>query len=124
MIDLTPILTSLIVLLVASLIVLAVTEIVPRVQNLWRPFREKWPMEAVFLEAQADLAVKAAEQWLTLGEGSEKLDYALNFVENQARKYGYSFDEPAVRTLVEAKVKELHERVAAAASAPQPGKQR
>jgi hypothetical protein len=114
-IDLTLLIQTLLTVLIASLIVLAVTEIVPRVKALWKPFRDKYPFEAVFLEQQAVIAVNAAEQYITDGNGYDKLAYALDYIEGQAKKYGYSFDKAAVQTLIEAKVKELKDKVISSA---------
>lgn len=112
MIELTPFIQAALGVLISALVVLAVTEIVPRVQKLWQPFKNQYPIEADFLERQASLAVTAAEKFID-GPGEAKLIYALDFVEKQANQYGFSFDEDTVRTFIEAKVKELEVQVAA-----------
>jgi len=116
-VDLTPLASDAIVVLMAALTAFVLVKLVPEVKKLWQPFADKWPMEAVFLEAQADLAVKAAEQTLESKDGKTKLKYALDFMETQARKYGFSFDKAVVQTLVEAKVRDLETAIANSANA-------
>lgn len=115
--DITTTLTGLIAILVACLITLTVVEIVPRAQKLWQPFRENWPMEAVFFEWLVAQGVNAADQYLKSADGKAKMQYVLDYVEGQAKKYGFTFDKEAVRTMAEAKVKELKDKVIAAAAA-------
>ena len=113
-IEVTPVLQLLIEVLALFVSTLVLLEIAPRVRAFFEPFREKWPVEANFLEAQAALAVDAAEEYLHgPGRGEEKLKYALAYVEGQAKKYGFSFDEDAINVLIHAKVKELHDKILA-----------
>lgn len=116
-IDFTNLLVDAIVVLIASLTVLVATEIVPRAQKLWKPFKTAYPLEADFLERQAEIGVKAAEQYVD-GPGQEKLGYALDYVESQAQKYGYDFDKGAVRVMIEAKVKDLENQFNTILSTP------
>ena len=59
-----------------------------------------------FLLAQyADIAVKAAEQSVTNGNGAEKMQYASSFLANVARNHGLgSISESMIHTILEAAV--------------------
>lgn len=111
-IDLTPLVSDAIVLLASICSVFVVVKLVPEIKKLWKPFAQQWPMEATFLEAQTELAVKAAEQTMGAGAGGAKLLYALEYVQRQAERYGFAFNKFDVQVLVEAKVREMKERAA------------
>lgn len=110
-INLTPLLTDLVNVLVASLIVLVTVHIWPRVVAIVKPWAEKYPTEYAFTLELVEQGVKAAEKYIN-GEkqGAAKLRYVLGFVEAQARKYGYSFDSKGVETLINAKLVDLESR--------------
>lgn len=59
----------------------------------------------VLLATYADIAVKAAEQSIAAGKGTEKIAYASDFLANAAKTHGISFITPAmISSLLESAV--------------------
>lgn len=114
MIEITPILLNLIEVLAGCLTIFVLLKMVPLVKAFFEPFKDKYPMEASFLEKQAEIAVGGAEQQFKDQGNPEKLTAALIYVEKQANRYGYQFDEFAAKMLIEAKYRELKEKIAGA----------
>ncbi len=90
MIDLTPIFQALIALLAA----LITYKLVP-----W--IRSKTTEQTQYnLETAARIAVYAAEQIFGSGAGKEKMDYAIEFLQNA----GFTLDEEVLRATLESEV--------------------
>lgn len=61
--------------------------------------------DLALLATYADIAVKAAEQSISAGKGTEKIAYASDFLANAAKKHGISSITPAmISSLLEAAV--------------------
>lgn len=94
MIDLTPIIKTVIVILVG----VALRYFVPWIQA--RTTKE----QREDLLAWADIAVRAAQQLYYQKDGAYRLEYALEVLEGK----GFDIDDAAVRDAIEAAVLKLH----------------
>lgn len=93
-VDITPIVSAVIVLLSALISVFLIPYIRSRTEASRLAEIEKW----------VQIAVAAAEQLYTSAQGEEKKNYVLNFLTD----HGYDVDFTEVNNLVEAEVLKLH----------------
>lgn len=93
-VDITPIVSAVIVLLSALISVFLIPFIRSRTEASRLAEIEKW----------VQIAVAAAEQLYTSAQGEEKKNYVLNFLTD----HGYDIDFVEVNNLVEAEVLKLH----------------
>lgn len=93
-VDITPIVSAVIVLLSALISVFLIPYIRSRTEASRLSEIEKW----------VQIAVAAAEQLYTSAQGEEKKNYVLNFLTD----HGYDVDFNEVNNLVEAEVLKLH----------------
>lgn len=93
-VDITPIVSAVIVLLSALISVFLIPYIRSRTEASRLAEIEKW----------VQIAVAAAEQLYTSAQGEEKKNYVLNFLTD----HGYDVDFNEINSLVEAEVLKLH----------------
>ena len=95
MIDLTPVMNAIIAILAA----LAVRYLVPCISAHTTEKRRE------DLLVWVDIAVRAAQQMFYQANGSERLEYVLDYLEDK----GFDVDDQSVRNAIEAAVLELHQ---------------
>lgn len=101
-IDITPIITSIIEVLVGVLATLIATKVIPYIHS-------KVDQEQLdFIKAVVKIAVKAAEQLFEKAQGAEKLEYAMNTVLSALAEKGIEINKELLRSYIEAAVLELH----------------
>lgn len=107
MIDLTPLLVDVIVIVTAFVAV----KLVPEVKKVVESFRASYPAESWFLDELIATGIDGAEKQFSSGQGAEKLEAVLVFVEKQAEHYGVHYDEYVVSVKIHAKLRELETAV-------------
>ena len=109
MIDLTPLLTNAIMAVAAIIIAFVTVKLMPGIKKSWQEFRDAYPRDSAFLEKQIETGIIGAEKEFGSGEGASKLEAVLVYVEKQAERYGFRFDEYVVNMMIHAKLHELEE---------------
>lgn len=94
MIDLTPLMNALITIIAAVLL----RYVVPWLNS------KTTAQEREDLLVWVDIAVRAAQQLLYHANGSERLEYVMDYLEDK----GFDVDDASVRNAIEAAVLELH----------------
>lgn len=101
-IDITPIVTAVVDVLVGVLATLIATKVIP-----W--LHSKFEQEQLdFIKSVVKVAVWAAEQLFEKAQGAEKLEYAMHFVLTALAEKGIVVSEELLRSYIEAAVLELH----------------
>lgn len=106
-IDLTPLLTGLVLVLASIGTTLITAKLAPKLQGFLKPLRETYPNESAFWEEQIVTAIKGVEKKFGAGQGDQKLTAALIYLQKQAQHYHFTFDEFVVDTMLHAKLGEL-----------------
>lgn len=115
MIDVTPLISDAIAVLAAACIVFITVKLVPELKKLLPSPMAKWLTEREFWEAEIEKAIIGVEKKFPgRGQGDLKLPSAVAYLEKQAKRYGFTFDEYVVDTQLHAKLKEIEEATAAA----------